>query len=111
MAAPSLWNSRQKEVGMELLHAPIPSLKGCWAGMRHLLGRGKEVDLARPDAEHPTRGGAVGPQGEQSITLRTWGAADCPELLLGECESPCILGDREEEPEVAAAAAPQLPRG
>ncbi|WP_119157686.1 hypothetical protein [Caldimonas tepidiphila] len=75
---------------MELRHAPIPSLSGWWNPLRHLRAlygadaSTEDLPDTQPALWRPVHARPHDPR---------WGAADCPELLLGLCESPCALAE------------------
>ena len=71
---------------MELRHAPIPSLKGWWGGVRRLISAPKPTPAPRGPLRPTLRRLPAAPQRRAQ-----WGAADCPELLPGECEPHCAL--------------------
>lgn len=84
---------------MELRHAPIPSLSGWWNPLRHL--RALYGAEASPEHFPDTQPTVWRPMGTPPHVSR-WGASDCPELLLGLCESPCVLAEVLEQIESGA---------
>ena len=70
---------------MEFRPVPLPSPAGWWNPLRHLRALyGGETAEPAPVPVVPWAPAAL-------PHLRQWGAADCPELLLGSCEPATAL--------------------